>query len=343
MDPSPPHPHPPLPLSTPAGPTTTGLLTDQLSFSHANEKNSPARPLLSNLNIRFGQGRFCAVVGPNGSGKTTLLRLLAGLIAPQSGRVLHDGSNVADLSSSQRAARIAYVPQAPSVWAAITVRDYINLGRYSRPRCTLAVDAALERFELTELAHRPVNTLSAGQLQRSAIARAIAQLTPAGQGLNLDNNSDSNADNNATPAHQPTAATVLLADEPLSALDPRHATLTLDLFTRLASIGWTVIAALHDLNIARQHAHDALLLPPGPDTRPAAAASPSTTTPPPHAATTISPAFGPARETLTPKALTSAFGVQFTLLRSPDSPHDYLITNPPRPTSSASHTGHIQA
>jgi len=272
------------------------------------------RSLLAGLNIDFGPGRFCAVVGPNGSGKTTLLRLLAGLIEPQRGRVLLDGSAVSAMSAQDRAARIAYIPQAPSVWAAITVRDYISLGRFARPRCEHAVESALQRFELVDLAERPANTLSAGQLQRSAIARAVAQLTPAGFGLELDNGSARTTIGNAS------SGAVLLADEPLSALDPRHSALTLDLFQRLAKSGWTVIATLHDLNIARQHAHDALLLPPGPDA----------TDPPDLSSRSLRPAFGPARQILTPESLTQAFGVQFRLVTpSSDSSEQqdaYLMT-----------------
>jgi iron complex transport system ATP-binding protein len=148
----------------------------------------------------------------------------------------------------------------------------------------------LTAVELADRAREPFADLSIGQQQRAALARALAQLdqTPEKQGGN-----------------QPeTPPRYLIADEPVSAMDPRHALAALSLLRHLAhhaAIG--VVVVLHDLTAARALADDAVLL----DESGRLAAQ------------------GPAAEVLTPAALRPVFGVDFAELTSPDLPAPALI------------------
>jgi len=156
---------------------------------------------------------------------------MSGSLTPEQGEVRLDTKSVHRLSAHERALRIAYVPQHPSLAFAYPVRVYVEMGRFALGRRTAAVfaDEAMKRLDLTNLADRPVTELSAGQRHRAALARAMCQLLgdrPAG------------------------CTRVLLADEPVAALDPRHAMLVTELFQSLAHEGVLVVLVLHDLALA---------------------------------------------------------------------------------------------
>jgi iron complex transport system ATP-binding protein len=195
--------------------------------------------VLDGVSLVVEPGSWTAVVGPNGAGKSTLLRAVAGLV-PHAGQVLLDGVDVDRIGPRRRAAEIGYAPQVPVLPEAITVREYVMLGR-TPYRSLLAspgpddrrvVDVALERLDLAALAGRTLRTLSGGERQRAVLARALAQ--------------------------QPR---LLLLDEPTSALDLGHAQQLLDLVDRLRlEEGLTVLSTLHDLTLAGQYAHHLALL-----------------------------------------------------------------------------------
>jgi iron complex transport system ATP-binding protein len=197
--------------------------------------------VLHGVSLAPPPGAVTAVLGPNGAGKSTLLRVLLGAAAPHRGRVTLDGAPIASLRAGQRASRVAYVSQRPGVSAPMTVDHAVRLGRYARPGTRAdsdrAVARALERVGLAAHAQRPIAELSAGQQQRAAMARALAQL-------------------DGTPAAQ----RVLLADEPAAFLDPAHALLALELCAHLAGEGATVVVVLHDLSLALRWCAHALLL-----------------------------------------------------------------------------------
>jgi ABC-type Mn2+/Zn2+ transport system ATPase subunit len=161
-----------------------------------------------------------ALIGPNGSGKSTLLRVLAGLVPPQAGEVLVAGSAPA-LGRS----RIAYLSQRPQLTEGfpLLVRRLVEMGTYAHhgwfEECRHgddAVDRALAQLGLTELADRPVHTLSGGQLQRALIARAFVQ-----------------------------GAEVLLLDEPYAALDAASREI-IERFLFDQGHAFTVVMATHD-------------------------------------------------------------------------------------------------
>lgn len=189
--------------------------------------------LVENASFSLQQGRLTALLGPNGAGKTTLLRAAMGLCKPEAGRVLIDGEEVYTLSPMRRARRVAYLPQRrPMAWPN-TVRDVVALGRYShgaslgrlKAKDAHAVDAAIEACDIVSLAHRKTDTLSGGEMARVHCARAFAAQAP-----------------------------LLIADEPVAALDPLHQFRVMDLLKDYTENGRGVLVVLHDISLAARYA-----------------------------------------------------------------------------------------
>jgi len=193
------------------------------------------------LSFRAEPGGWTALIGPNGAGKTSALRALAGLAAYE-GEVLHDGRDVRRLGRRAVARLVAFVPQKPETPPALTVAEYVLLGR--TPHIPYlggesrhdreAAASALRRLELERFAERPLGSLSGGELQRAVLARALAQEAP-----------------------------VLLLDEPTTALDLGRQQLVLELVDALRSDGLTVVTTMHDLTLAGQYAERLILLDEG--------------------------------------------------------------------------------
>jgi iron complex transport system ATP-binding protein len=191
-------------------------------------------PVVRDLDLALPRGRFTAIVGANASGKSTLLRGLARLLRPQAGVVLLDGKALASLPTREVARRLGILPAQPQVPAGLTVADLVARGRYPHQRWYArqsrederAVTAALRATGMEELGERPVDELSSGQRQRAWIAMAIAQ-----------------------------EAEIMLLDEPISHLDLAHQVQVLDLLHDLhRTQGRTVVAVLHDINLASRYA-----------------------------------------------------------------------------------------
>jgi iron complex transport system ATP-binding protein len=180
--------------------------------------------------LAFEEGLVTSVVGPNGAGKTTLLRLLAGLLAPQRGRVLVDGRDLAGLGARNRAGCVGYVPQEPAFTFNYSVLDFVLTGRaayipaFSSPARAdaEACREALGIVGLSGFEERTFLELSSGERRLVLIARTLAQ----------------------RPA-------ILLLDEPTTFLDPRHEVEIMELLGRLAAgMGKTVVVTLHALDMA---------------------------------------------------------------------------------------------
>jgi len=189
--------------------------------------------LIDGVSFALKPGELVAILGPNGAGKTTLLRAALGLIVPDAGVSMLAGQDVADLSPIERARQIAYLPQTrPLAWPN-TVRDVVALGRFShgavlgrlRGADAEAVARALAACDITELATRKVDTLSGGEAARVHCARAFAAEAP-----------------------------LLIADEPVAALDPRHQFRVMDLIARYVAEGGGALVVLHDVALAARYA-----------------------------------------------------------------------------------------
>ena len=137
-------------------------------------------PAIHHLSLTLDSGHCVGLFGPNGAGKSTLIKSIAGLLSPETGRILIDG-----IELSGAAPLIAYLPQRESVdWDfPVTVRGMVEMGRYHHVGITGpftakdrdAVEGALELFNLAPLAKRQIKELSGGQQQRAFLARAWAQ------------------------------------------------------------------------------------------------------------------------------------------------------------------------
>ncbi len=181
-------------------------------------------PAIRDVTFAVPPGQMVGVIGPNGAGKTTLFKAILGLIPLQGGRVLlHDRE-----ADSQRSL-MGYVPQIDDLDRRfpVTVRDVVMMGRYPRigwvrrPRAedASAVQGALDRVDMAELAHRQIGRLSGGQLQRVLLARVLAQ-----------------------DPH------LLLLDEPVSGVDTTTQHAVFAVLEALRDAGKTVVVATHDLN-----------------------------------------------------------------------------------------------
>lgn len=181
------------------------------------------KAVLGGIDTVADGGGVTAIIGPNASGKTTLLRSILGSLRPLRGGVLIDGEPSHRMPARRLATRIAWVAQRPAVSAPFSVREVIELGRYALPRDPARIERVLERLDLRGIAGRPWGELSAGQQQRVAFARALAQLAPDGH---------------------------LLLDEPTTAMDLGHVRQLLVELRGLAASGVTVILSTHDLPLA---------------------------------------------------------------------------------------------
>jgi iron complex transport system ATP-binding protein len=190
------------------------------------------RAILDHVSLRASAGEFIAVIGANGAGKSTLLSALAGLMKPDSGSIDLDGANLARITGVALARRRAYLPQNPRCEWPISVERLVALGLTPTlpalgglPKAfDVLITNALQSCDLLEHRLQPVTTLSGGELARAMLARALV----------------GNPD-------------VLIVDEPIAGLDPKHAVDTAKRLRVLANQGKLVIAAIHDLTLAARH------------------------------------------------------------------------------------------
>ena len=211
------------------------LKIENLTFSYNQHV------IIQNLACEIPEGDFCAIVGPNGAGKSTLLKLIARLLhCPAQAKIAIQQQPLNDYSVTALARTLAYVPQHCKPAFDLTVEDAVAMGRnpYQNQWGALSsidqniVNEVLTKTKLAELRQRPLSQLSGGELQRTWIARAMAQQTP-----------------------------LLLLDEPLTNLDVAHQYEILDLLQELnQNQKTTILLIIHDFALAKQYATSALLL-----------------------------------------------------------------------------------
>jgi iron complex transport system ATP-binding protein len=200
-----------------------------VSLEHAHARLGP-HGALAGVSFQIHPGEMVGLVGPNGAGKTTALRAMLGLLTLEAGQARLGGSPVASLDPIARARAVSYLPQArPLAWD-MAVADIVALGRFAygarpsrlSPRDHQAVEAALMAAGVAGFRDRRARSLSGGELARVHLARTLASDAP-----------------------------LVLADEPVAALDPRHQLLILEaLKDRSARCGGGVGVVLHDLSLA---------------------------------------------------------------------------------------------
>ncbi|MET9211558.1 MULTISPECIES: ABC transporter ATP-binding protein [unclassified Nocardia] len=204
---------------------TAHLTTDALTLTYGD------RAIVTDATVDFPAGRFTVIVGRNGCGKSTLLRGLARLLPPSAGAVLLDGADLASQPARAVARRLGMLPQQPVAPDSITVGELVGRGRHPHQRWfrqwsaadETAVRAALTATDTLDLIDHTLDQLSGGQKQRVWLALAIAQ-----------------------------EPEVMLLDEPTTFLDLAHQLDILDVLRNL--LPRTIIAVLHDLNLAARYA-----------------------------------------------------------------------------------------
>jgi len=199
-------------------------------------------PALKDICFEVKKGELVSLIGPNGSGKTTLLKCIDGILKPHRGSVFVDGKGVSNMSLKEISKLMGYVPQNVSTASfPFTVFDIVLAGR--RPHIGWSVgdeDVAvvtniLNYMGIGHLATRYFSELSGGEQQKVMIARALVQLPQA-----------------------------LLLDEPTSNLDIRHQLEVLQMLNHLCKeMGLSVIAAMHDLNLASRFSDKMIMLKDG--------------------------------------------------------------------------------
>jgi lipopolysaccharide export system ATP-binding protein len=137
------------------------------------------RPLVSDVSLELNPGEVVGLLGPNGAGKTTTFNLVTGLLRPDRGEVLLDGSSVAELSMPSRARLgIGYLPQEASVFRNLTVRDNLSLALQqsgtSPHQRRARLEGLITEFHLASFQHRRGFQLSGGERRRCEVARALA-------------------------------------------------------------------------------------------------------------------------------------------------------------------------
>jgi len=198
-----------------------GISVQNLSFSYGKS------PVLHDVSLDVPEGRFSVILGRNGSGKSTLLKLIAGMLPYRAGHIAIAGSDINRLTFSEKARMIGYLPQFHNPVFPFTVEDVVLTGRasyvFALPgrRDREKTDEAIERVGIRQLQRRPYTELSGGERQLVMIARVLAQ-----------------------------EPKVILLDEPLSHLDLSNQVRLLALIRELVASGLTVVAVLHDPNIA---------------------------------------------------------------------------------------------
>lgn len=209
-----------------------------LNFSYGSKK------IFQGINLNFKKNRLIGILGPNGCGKSTLLKNILGYLQSESGDIYIDEILTLTLSQKEKAKLISLVPQKSQLISAMTVEEFVLLGRlphlqnswsgYSRKDIEIS-QYHIKKLNLEKFLHRKAITLSGGEFQRVLLARALTQETK-----------------------------VILLDEPTSALDLNHALdLMQNIRNNIIENGLTAIAVLHDLNLAAMFCDEIVMLKDG--------------------------------------------------------------------------------
>lgn len=233
--------------------------------------------ILHEVSMQIREKQFVGLIGPNGSGKSTLLKNMYRLLKPENGTVLLNEQDIFKQTSKNIAKNLAVVSQETPVLFDFTVHDLVSMGRtphkklleLDQERDFQIVKDALNQTGITHLEKRSFSSLSGGEKKRVMVARALAQ-----------------------------QAQILILDEPTNHLDIQHQLQLMDL---IQTLHLTVVAALHDLNIAAMYCDQIYVLQQGQIV-----------------------CFGTPEEVLTPALLQDVFGVYADIQTHPLTGKPYL-------------------
>jgi iron complex transport system ATP-binding protein len=198
------------------------------------------KTVLKDIELQVSPGEIVGLIGPNGSGKSTIIKALSRVIPLYTGKILLNGEDITRIPRMELARMVGVVPQIPLLPSTFTAFEIVLMGRnphlglfqYEGPEEMSIAWRAMEKTGTSALAERLVGELSGGEIQCLLIARAMAQETE-----------------------------VILLDEPTANLDIGRQAEILDMIRNLcAENKLTVLAALHDLNLAAQYCHQLLLI-----------------------------------------------------------------------------------
>jgi len=252
--------------------------------------------VLHGINLAVASGEFLGLVGPNGSGKSTLVRAVSRVLSPSGGSIVLDGRDLGAMGQREVARRVAVVAQEPAPPFDYSALEIVLMGRsphlgrfaFEGERDFAVAAECLQATRADHLAARAITALSGGERQRVMIARALAQ-----------------------------EPRLLILDEPTAHLDINLQIEVMDLVRRLnCERGLTVIAVLHDLNLAAQYCQRLVLLREG------------------HLA-----ADGPPAEVITPENVLRAYGTQVEVKRHPATGRPYLTLLSRLPAPAAAPAG----
>jgi len=195
-----------------------------IATSHLSRRFG-SRTVVDDVTFSVERSEIVALLGPNGAGKTTTMRMLAGLIAPTSGRVTIGGVPVTRRTGTIVRRRIGFLTEAPGLWDRLTIREnlLVYTGLYGLADPNAAIARVLALFELSDRAGSRTAELSKGMRQKVALARALL--------------------------HDPE---ILLLDEPTSGLDPEISRTVRHLLADRRASGCAVLVSTHNLDEAER-------------------------------------------------------------------------------------------
>ncbi len=258
------------------------LEVDHISYQ------AQGRTLLNDVSVQVRSGAFTAFMGANGAGKSTLLKIISGEVKAPAGTIKWGGKNLGAWDLKELAKVRAILRQQYNMQMPFSSEEIIAMGRYPHfrhkmtSRCESVIKEVAEYVGVEQFLKRNYLTLSGGEQQRVQLARVLAQVW------------------DATATER-----LILLDEPVSALDIQYQHQVLALVKELTASGFTIVAVLHDLNLAMQYSDDILMLKKGNKVT-----------------------FGTKEEALSEEHIYETFGVEAALHQAKGYPHSFITICP---------------
>ncbi|EDQ01640.1 ABC transporter ATP-binding protein [Shewanella benthica] len=254
-------------------------ITMVLPDSHMKVSNlswaTPEKRVLDDISFSVERGGFLGILGPNGVGKSSLLRCMYKYMRPSSGEVYLNGKNIRTFSQQEFSTKVAVVLQHTPLGFSMTGRQLLATGLINRQKWWQTIDHAQEKIEvdrvldlvgLSAQGHQLFESMSGGEQQRLLIARALLQKPE-----------------------------ILLLDEPTNHLDVGY---QVEILQLIKSLGITVVASIHDLNLASAFCDKLLLLRQGKLVK-----------------------YGTPAQVLTPESIENIYGIKTDVDRHPTGIH----------------------